>query len=386
MQRTQHIVLRIGLSKLTEWCLEVVGHHGQVVVGGAQCALRLVQRDARRALRIGTTVVHIVAQQVGTTAQLDQRHRIGILGIDIGTTMVGRSHSATQLARKVRILLVALVDLLLLLTQQVGTNSRRRAELLEVESLIVVACCLFRRLVPETIGIVAIEGQHLAKGYGSTQFGPSCTGVERQVETYLEGYLLEGHQVFATTTVLVVELGSHHGTAIFPLQALYLGEDLAVEFLGKTEEDTVLFAQLAALLEHPVGDTAVAHLAVTERTQAKHHRHLFLFAYLQESAQVTLTVPTEDTLLLFDMVPEDIGGNDGHPTLLHLPDLCLPLVLRQSRIVYLTHHGAYPAPVDDQTILVPRHRLTEVGSHYCQRHDYHDCCYKQFFHHSVKLV
>ena len=36
MEGTQHVVVRIGLAKLAQWCLEVVGAHGQVVVGGAR--------------------------------------------------------------------------------------------------------------------------------------------------------------------------------------------------------------------------------------------------------------------------------------------------------------------------------------------------------------
>ena len=34
--------------------------------------------------------------------------------------------------------------------------------------------------------------------------------------------------------------------------------------------------------------------------------------------------------LLLDVVPEDVGGDDGHPTLLHLAYLTLPLVNGQS--------------------------------------------------------
>ena len=111
--------------------------------------------------------------------------------------MIGRHHASPQFAGEVGIVLVALVDLLLLLAQQVGPYGCRGAESLEVERLVVVAYALLHFLVPESVGIVAIEGQHLAEGYGLRQFRPASTSVEGQFETDVEGHLLQCHEVVA---------------------------------------------------------------------------------------------------------------------------------------------------------------------------------------------
>ena len=215
VQGAQHVILRIGLSELAQRSLEVVGLHGQVVVVGGRGALVLVQR--RHALGIGAAVIHVVAQEVRARTQLHECHRVGILGIEVRPAVIGCRHTATQLAGKIGIVLVALVLLRFLLPQLLGSDGRRRAESLEVESLVVVAVRLAKGAVPETVGIVAIERQHLAEGYGRSQFRPAGAGIEGQVEARVQRNLLQRHQILAATTILVVELGSDDGTAVLPL-------------------------------------------------------------------------------------------------------------------------------------------------------------------------
>ena len=231
VQGAQHIVLRISLAKLTERGLEVVGYHGQVVVGSTKCALRLVQGDTRRTLRVGATVIHIIAKEIAARTQLDECHRIGIVSIDIGTAVIGRSHSAPQFAGEVRIavscwlLAVGCWLRIVNLIRSYGCTGTKR---FEVKGFVVVAAGFCHLLVPEAVGIVAIERKHLSERYGGGKFGPTRACVERQVETYLEGYLLERHQVLTTSPVLIVELGSDDRSAVLPLQALDLSENLTV--------------------------------------------------------------------------------------------------------------------------------------------------------------
>ena len=94
---------------------------------------------------------------------------------------------------------------------------------------------------------------------------------------------------------------------------------------------------------------------MTERSHAQHYGHIFLLAYLKESAQAPLTIPAEDALTLFDMIPEHVGSHNGHPTLLHFPHLTLPLVDRQTGIVDFAHDGTDASAVYHQPILVPFH-------------------------------
>ena len=275
--------------------------------------------------------------------------------------MIGRGHAATQLASEIRITVGIGLDGSFLLAQQVGADGGAGAESLEVEGLIVFAATLGGLLVPEAVGIVAVERNHLAKGHGSLQLRPSGAGVERQVEAALQSQRLQGHEILAPAAVLVVELGGDDRTTVLPLQALHLGEDLAIELSDIVEKHIVLLAQPAALGEHPVGDAAIAHLAMTERPEAEHHGHALVAAYLEEAAQVALSVPPVDALLLLDVVPEDVGGDDRHTSLAHLAHLGRPFGGRHTAVVYLAHDRTDAVAVDEQTMTVPGDRLAEVG-------------------------
>ena len=162
--------------------------------------------------------------------------------------------------------------------------------------------------------------------------------------------------------IFVVELGSDDWTTVLPLQALYLRKNLAIQFLGQTKKHRVLLAEATALRKHPVRNTTIAHLTMTERTQTQDDGHLLLFADFQETAQVSLSIPTEDAFLFLNMTPEDVGGNDSHPTLAHLANLALPLVGRNTRIMDFAHHRTDAMSIDDKTLGVPRHRFPKIGS------------------------
>ena len=271
-------------------------------------------------------MIHVVTQEIATTAQFHDGQRVGIFRINPRTAMVCAHHSATQFASKVRIVLIALVHLLFLLAQLFCSNGSRRAERLEVKRLVVVASRLLQRTLPEAVSIVAIQRNHLAKRHRCSQCRPSCACIERQVETYLLCYALQSYEITAPATILVVKLCSDYRTAVFPLQALRLCEYLSVELIHVVHEYLVLLAHLTPLCEHPVGNAAIAHLTVAERAKAQYHRHILLLAHLYKAAQVSLSAPVEDALLLFYVVPENVGGDDGHAAFLYLAHLVCPFV------------------------------------------------------------
>ena len=353
-----------GLPELAQRSLEVVVLHGHVVVVGGQRALVLVQGG--EAVGVGAPVIHVVAQQVAAAAQLHQCHGVGILGIEVGSAMIGHHHAAAQLAGEIGVAMLKIrgwtLSIGIGIVKLLGGDGIRERRSLEVESLVVVAGRLFQRALPEAVGIVAIEGQHLAVRHGLRQLRPASAGVEGQVEAYLQGDALQGHQIIARTTILVVELASHDRPAILPLQALHLTEDLPIQLFHQGEEPWVGTAgfytrasSLLALGEHPVGDAAAARLAMAEGANAQHHRHVGIAAHLQETAKRALPIPTEDALLLLDMVPKHIGGDDGHAASLHLRHHIRPLIGRNARIVHFAHHRAHTATVNHQTVTIPRH-------------------------------
>ena len=305
-------------------------------------------------------MIHVVAQQVRTRSEFDDGERVAVVGIDVGTFVVGCGHTAAQFARKIGIFLVALVDFLLLFAQQVGSDGGGGAEALEVERLVVVAGRLAEVLVPESVGVVTVERKHLSERYGGRQFGPAGACVEGEIEADVECDSLQVHQVFAAAAVFVVELARHERSSVLPLQSDDLGVDLAVQFLGITEEHGFAGAQFAALAEHPVGDAAVAYLAVTEGADSEHYGQSLGLADFEEAAQVALSVPPEDAFLLLDVVPEHIGGDNGHTALLHFTHLALPFVGGDAAVLDFAHHGNHAVAVDDEALAVPRHGTSEV--------------------------
>ena len=131
--------------------------------------------------------------------------------------MIGSHHTSTQFASEVRIGFIPLVDLRLLFAKLFGSDSRTASESLEVESLVVITSSLLQAALPEAIGIVAIKRNHLAERHRRFQFRPSSTGIERQIETYLLGYLLQRHQVTTPATIFIIKLCRNYRTTIFPL-------------------------------------------------------------------------------------------------------------------------------------------------------------------------
>ena len=109
---------------------------------------------------------------------------------------------------------------------------------------------------------------------------------------------------------------------------------------------------------------------MTEWAKAQDDGHLFGLANFKETTQVALSVPTENALLFLDMTPEDVGGNHRHPTLAHLANFALPLVGRDTRIVYLAHHRTDAMTANQKAFGVPRNGFTKVGSMRANRNGY----------------
>ena len=143
-----------GLSEFAEWCLEVVVLHWHVIVVCGNSSLHFV--EPRLSFGVCSTVIHVVAEEIGAAAKFHQCHRIGIFRINIWTAVVCLHHASTKFAGEIRILLVTLVESLLLLAKLFGSNGSGGTERLEVECLEVVAGRLLNRPFPKSVCIVAI--------------------------------------------------------------------------------------------------------------------------------------------------------------------------------------------------------------------------------------
>ena len=225
MQFAEHEIMRILLSEFSQWRLEIIRLYRHIIIIGSLSALifiqinrtTIVQITRHHRSRIGSAMIHIISQQIASATQLDDSQRIRIFRINIRTAMIGSHHTSTQFAGEIRIGFIPLVNLRLLFAKLFGSDSRTASESLEVESLVVITSSLLQAALPETIGIVAIKRKHLAERHRRFQFRPSSTGIERQIETYLLGYLLQRHQITAPATIFIIKLCRNYRTTIFPL-------------------------------------------------------------------------------------------------------------------------------------------------------------------------
>ena len=174
--------------------------------------------------------------------------------------------------------------------------------------------------------------------------------------------MLQRHQVGSMSTVFVVELASHQRAAVFPLQALHLGEYLTIETLDERQKDRIFGTSPASFLKHPIGNAAIARLSMAERTYAKHYRQSFGLAHLNETTKIALSAPVKNTFIFLDMIPEHVSGDDGHASLLHFPHLVSPFIGRDTRIMNLAHHRAHSLAINQQTLLIPTH-FGDIGHH-----------------------
>ena len=225
MQFAEHEIMRILLSELAQRSLEIIRLHRHIIIIGSLSALIFIQINRTAIIqitrhhrsRIGSAMIHIISKKIASATQLDDSQRIRIFRINIRTAMIGSHHTSTQFAGEIRIGFIPLVDLRLLFAKLFGGNRRTASESLEVESLVVITSSLLQASLPEAIGIVAIKRNHLAERHRRFQFRPSSTGIERQIETYLLGYLLQRHQITAPATIFIIKLCRHYRTTIFPL-------------------------------------------------------------------------------------------------------------------------------------------------------------------------
>ena len=234
------------------------------------------------------------------------------------------------------------------------------------------------RFSPERVCIGRCNRDGLA--LDNSRITPPCGGVERHIDTSLNGHLFKQLHVQAThlgtcgltrliahtyhglagivagcciifglasigngpwgsrMLHLVLNLTADNRSAILIIQALQLLTNLGIESLDDFQIFGIVTTHLQGLGKQPVGETATANLAMAERADTHNHLHIVLFTKLDKAAQVTLTIPTELALNLLVQVPEHIGGNNGHATRLHLQDLLFPLLGRVAAVVELAHH------------------------------------------------
>ena len=119
-------------------------------------------------------------------------------------------------------------------------------------------------------------------------------------------------------TVFVVKLTGYYGAAILPQQTLHLRENLPVQCFHYFQEPQVFTSAFYTLYKEPVRNATTPNFSMTERTETHYHRHLFLLADLEKTAQIALPTPIKLIFYFLYMIPEYIGSNYRHATLFYL--------------------------------------------------------------------
>src|SRR5690606_12598247 len=126
-------------------------------------------------------------------------------------------------------------------------------------------------------------------------------------------------------------------------EALEPSDGLGVERADQGEVGGVVGAGPQAALEKPVGEAAVAGLAVRPGAQADNDVEAVPGGGLDEGAQVAVAAPAETAGLGFVRLPEDVGGDGVEAAGAGVPERLGPAFARQARIVDLAADGE-PGP------------------------------------------
>lgn len=161
--------------------------------------------------------------------------------------------------------------------------------------------------------------------------------------------------------MLILNLAADDRSAILIVKALDLAGYLVVEQLDIVEILGVVGADVEVLGKNPVGNRAVAYLAVAEGAYAHDYVHAVLAAQLEEAAQVAVAGPHPLAFARLVEAPEHVGGQDVDASGAHLYDLFLPLVGGIARIVELAAHGDYGPAVARHVEVVDGNRAAVGG-------------------------
>jgi hypothetical protein len=144
--------------------------------------------------------------------------------------------------------------------------------------------------------------------------------------------------------------------AVCPVEALELNANLRVQRCGEVHEEGLQGAQAnAGGVDEPVGEAAVAALAMCPRSRANENAQIQRLRRLHKRSQVSLVFPAPHTSLLLMMDPENIGADDGESVGLGRRECVFPLTPRDARELNLTHAWEKRPVIDGEILRVEAH-------------------------------
>ena len=353
------------LAEFAQRCLIVIAELGH---------LGFVQVRSMLADRIGAALEHVVPQPVAPGAQLDIGQRVHTLVGIHEAVIVAAHHAAAHLAAGVgaRGGLIG------------GLEIISAADTVPV--VILINVFLRGGMLPFVgvenpgpVGIAAPQGHHPGR---ISRAAPGRAGKERGNQAAFQRDVPQGQDVLFTLVahehplvgyagghfpsgggvhVFVVQLHADDRAAVLEVQPPGLLADFRVQAADIPQKVGMHRAHLEGLAVQPVGQSAVAHLAMVEGPHPENHIQAVLPAQFNKPAQIPPPGEVKHALLFLNVVPEHIGGYDVHTTHAHLDDLVLPAGGVHPAVMEFAGHGKEGLPVFFHMIVVEGNRVSLRG-------------------------
>jgi hypothetical protein len=145
--------------------------------------------------------------------------------------------------------------------------------------------------------------------------------------------------VFGRAAVFVFDLEGDDRAAFFPEQAVELPENRGKMTAHGGEVGAVVGAGAwTERCDHPVRQSAVAHLAVAPGAEAHDHAQADFAGGGDEATQLVVAGPVARALDLLVVNPENVGRDGVDPARLHFEQLLAPPSGGETGVVELAHH------------------------------------------------
>src|SRR5262249_53145982 len=141
----------------------------------------------------------------------------------------------------------------------------------------------------------------------------------------------------AAVHVFIVKLDADYRAAVFEQQPLKLPSHRLIKAPHASQVALVVGADGEGTAIQPVRETAVAAFAMGKRANPHQSLQAARAAEFDKTAQVVIARPIENTLFLFDMNPEDIGGNNIHTAGPDFQQFLFPELVWKTGKVELSH-------------------------------------------------
>ena len=277
--------------------------------------------------------------------------------------MVRGGHAAAELARRGRevgrrhprpVAVAADAGVL----AQVGADARVVPGVREEEVLAERGVPRLVGVDPEAVAVAAVEGQHLARGQLGT--APRGRREDRRGEPVPLREPLQREEVPGLVVELVLELDRDHPARRTAVRR-ELGAQRGEPLVDEREVGGIVGAVLHRGILHPVGEPAVAHLAVAPRADAQHHVEPEPLAERHERGHVEPAAEVAVPALGLVVVPEHVGRDHGDAAGAHEAQALLPLVAGHAAVVHLARDRDRRAPLDLDVPVRERDAVVPVG-------------------------